>query len=137
MCSPFHSSSGATALRSAPLPAAAEPRCPALDDVLLARGALDCRASCVNDAIKLAATRSLAALARTTDGLRTTDDGAPPPFGRDYLIPRPTDERLLVEVSLAVAKAAMTSGVARLHLDESAYKQQLQDTQAAMDVRHR
>jgi malic enzyme len=103
------------------------------------RGALDCRARCVNDAIKLAATRALAALARTSDGLRGSpgDEGMPPPFGPDYLIPRPTDERLLVEVSLAVAKAAMASGVARLHLEEASYKQHLQDCASAMDMRPR
>ncbi len=103
------------------------------------RGALDCRARCVNDAMKLAATRALGALARTSQGLRggAGDEGAPPPFSRDYLIPRPTDERLLVEVSLAVAKAAMASGVARLHLEENAYKQHLQDAAAALDMRPR
>jgi len=101
------------------------------------RGALDCRASCVNDAMKLAATRALAAMARTSVGLHSVNGAALPEFGRDYIIPRPTDERLLVEVSLAVAMAAMSSGVARLHLDPASYKQHLQDCAVAMDNRPR
>ena len=100
------------------------------------RGGLDCRARCVNDDMKLAATRCLAALARTRDGLSGAEP-EPPPFGPDYLIPRPTDGRLLVEVSLAVARAAMASGVATRHLEEASYKQHLQDCAAAMDLRPR
>ena len=94
------------------------------------RGALDCRARCVNDAMKLAATRALAAMART-------GGSGSPEFGRESFIPRPTDERLLVEVSLAVAMAAMSSGVAKLHLDPASYKQHLQDCAVAMDSRPR
>jgi malate dehydrogenase (oxaloacetate-decarboxylating)(NADP+) len=85
--------------------------------------------------MKLAATRALAAMARTNVGLSHV--ATMPEFGREYIIPRPTDERLLVEVSLAVAMAAIESGVARLHLDLASYKQRLQDCAVAMDSRPR
>lgn len=79
------------------------------------RGALDVRASAINEEMKIAAVKALAELAKksvpeevniayNTNNLR---------FCRDYIIPKPTDPRLITEVSVAVAKAAIESGVAR------------------------
>ncbi|WP_289065868.1 malic enzyme-like NAD(P)-binding protein [uncultured Alistipes sp.] len=81
----------------------------------LFRGALDVRATQINDAMKLAAARALADLARRpvsesvlrAYGLERLE------FGREYLIPKPLDPRLLCTVSTAVARAAVESGVAR------------------------
>lgn len=81
----------------------------------LFRGALDVRAAQINDAMKLAAARALADLARRpvsesvlrAYGLERLE------FGREYLIPKPLDPRLLCTVSTAVARAAVESGVAR------------------------
>ena len=92
------------------------------------RGALDVRATEINEAMKLAAVHSLAALTRQpvpdmvvkaygTDKLE---------FGPDYLIPKPLDTRLITTVSPAVAKAAMDSGVAKNPItDWDAYHQEL------------
>ncbi len=81
----------------------------------LFRGALDVRASAINDEMKLAAIKALADLAKedVPDAvLRAYADRGPLKFGRDYLIPTPFDSRVLLHVAPAVAQAAMDSGVA-------------------------
>ena len=79
------------------------------------RGALDVRATDINDAMKLAACRALADLARedVPDSVLKAYGLPSLHFGRDYLIPKPFDHRVLLTVSPAVARAAMESGVAR------------------------
>ncbi|MCP4869864.1 MAG: NADP-dependent malic enzyme [Proteobacteria bacterium] len=79
------------------------------------RGALDVRARKVNDAMKIAAVRALAQLAReeVPDSIRRAYKKPDMRFGREYLIPKPFDRRVLLWVAPAVAKAAVESGVAR------------------------
>ena len=81
----------------------------------LFRGALDTHASAINDEMKLAAVNALAALAKedVPDSVRRAYGGEEIKFGREYLIPKPFDPRVLLHVAPAVAKAAMDSGVAR------------------------
>jgi malate dehydrogenase (oxaloacetate-decarboxylating)(NADP+) len=91
------------------------------------RGALDVGATGINEAMKLACVNAIASLARR----EASDLGAAygddvPSFGPEYLIPRPFDPRLLVELAPAVAKAAMDSGVALRPLDDiDAYREKL------------
>ena len=91
------------------------------------RGALDVRASAINDAMKIAAAHAIAELARE----RVPEEvavayGVRHVFGPDYIIPAPFDPRLMENVSIAVAKAAMDSGVAtKPILDLEAYRQTL------------
>lgn len=92
------------------------------------RGALDVRAKAINEEMKIAAVHAIAALAKepvpeevnqayNTNNLR---------FGPDYVIPKPTDPRLITEVSMAVAKAAIESGVARKKIENwDEYREQL------------
>jgi malate dehydrogenase (oxaloacetate-decarboxylating)(NADP+) len=92
------------------------------------RGALDVRAKTINMEMKIAATHALADLARedVPDEVAVAYQGARPRFGRDYIIPVPFDPRLIYIVPIAVAKAAMASGVARRPIvDLVAYKAQL------------
>ena len=92
------------------------------------RGALDCGATTINEEMKLAATRSLAELARAepSDIVAQAYGEATPPFGPDYLIPRAFDPRLITSMSPAVARAAMDSGVAtRPIADFDRYREQL------------
>src|SRR5208283_741269 len=92
------------------------------------RGALDVRAKTINMEMKVAATRALAELARedVPDDVALAYSGARPRFGREYIIPVPFDPRLIHVVPIAVAKAAMESGVARRPIvDLAAYKAQL------------
>ncbi len=92
------------------------------------RGALDVRARTINDEMKVAAAHALAALARedVPDEVAAAYHGSRLSFGRDYLIPVPFDPRLISRIPVAVAKAAMESGVARLQLpDLNAYAAQL------------
>jgi malate dehydrogenase (oxaloacetate-decarboxylating)(NADP+) len=92
------------------------------------RGALDVRAKTINMEMKIAATHALANLARedVPDDVAVAYRGARPRFGRDYIIPVPFDPRLIHVIPIAVAKAAMTSGVARRPIvDMDAYKAQL------------
>jgi malate dehydrogenase (oxaloacetate-decarboxylating)(NADP+) len=89
------------------------------------RGALDVRAKTINMEMKIAAAHALADLARedVPDEVAAAYRGARPRFGRDYIIPVPFDPRLIHVVPIAVAKAAMASGVARRPIvDLSAYK---------------
>ena len=92
------------------------------------RGALDVRATEINEEMKMAATRALAALARedvpdSVAGLYGLDAVH---FGRDYLIPFPFDERVLLWVAPAVAWAAVATGVARDFIDLEDYRDQLE-----------
>ena len=92
------------------------------------RGALDVRAKTINMEMKIAAAHALAELARedVPDEVAAAYRGARPRFGRDYIIPVPFDPRLIHVVPIAVAKAAMDSGVAqRPIVDMNAYKAQL------------
>jgi malate dehydrogenase (oxaloacetate-decarboxylating)(NADP+) len=93
----------------------------------LFRGALDVGATAINEAMKIACVRAIASLARREAGdLASAYGGEPPTFGPDYLIPRPFDPRLLVELSAAVAQAAMDSGVAtRPIVDMDVYREKL------------
>jgi malate dehydrogenase (oxaloacetate-decarboxylating)(NADP+) len=81
----------------------------------LFRGALDVRATMINDAMKVAAVRALAELARedVPDAVIRSYGGRPIKFGADYIIPKPLDTRVLLKVVPAVAAAAVQSGVAR------------------------
>jgi len=92
------------------------------------RGALDVRASTINDAMKIAAAHALAGLARedVPDEVDAAYSGRRLRFGPDYIIPVPFDPRLIVAIPQAVAKAAMDSGVARSPIiDMAAYAQRL------------
>ena len=81
----------------------------------LFRGALDTHASAINDEMKLAAVKALAELAKedVPDSVRKAYGGEVIKFGREYIIPKPFDPRVLLRVAPAVAQAAMDSGVAR------------------------
>ena len=92
------------------------------------RGALDVRAVTINDAMKLAAVQALAALARqdVPDDVAAAYQGNRPKFGPNYIIPVPFDPRLISAIPVAVAKAAMESGVARRPIvDLDKYAQEL------------
>ena len=92
------------------------------------RGALDVRATQINEAMKIAAAEAIAALARedVPDEVAAAYRGARPVYGPDYIIPSPFDPRLISKVSAAVARAAMQSGVARKQItDMEAYEYQL------------
>jgi len=91
------------------------------------RGALDVRARSVNMEMKLAATRALAALAKeeVPDSVMRAYGLDELHFGREYIIPKPLDPRVLMWVAPAVAKAAMETGVARRQIDLDAYMDQL------------
>ena len=93
------------------------------------RGALDVRATTINEEMKLAAVRAIAALAKENVPdvvMRAYHDAEVYQFGRDYLIPKPVDPRVLFHVAPAVAKAAMDSGVARRMVDIEQYTQQIE-----------
>ena len=92
------------------------------------RGALDVRATTINEEMKIAAVHALAELARedVPDDVAAAYGGTRPQFGPQYIIPVPFDPRLISAVPVAVAKAAMDTGVARAPiLDLEAYAQQL------------
>ena len=91
------------------------------------RGALDVGASEINEAMKLACVRAIAALARMeASDLGNAYAGEVPKFGPEYLIPRPFDPRLIQVIAPAVAQAAMDSGVAaRPITDMPAYEEKL------------
>ncbi len=92
------------------------------------RGALDVRASTVNDAMKIAAAQALAELARedVPDEVAIAYSGARPSFGAQYIIPVPFDPRLIYRIPAAVARAAMESGVAQKPIaDFAAYERTL------------
>jgi malate dehydrogenase (oxaloacetate-decarboxylating)(NADP+) len=91
------------------------------------RGALDVRATAINEEMKLAATRALAALARedVPDSVMRAYGLERLHFGPDYLIPKPFDQRVLVRVASEVARAAMESGVATRTVDVDEYREHL------------
>ena len=91
------------------------------------RGALDVGATTINEAMKLACVKAIAAIARKeASDLGSAYSGEVPRFGAEYLIPRPFDPRLLTELAPAVAKAAMDSGIAaRPIADFKAYGEKL------------
>ncbi|MGC6536773.1 MAG: NADP-dependent malic enzyme [Candidatus Puniceispirillaceae bacterium] len=92
------------------------------------RGALDVRATAINEEMKIAAATAIAMLARedVPDEVSAAYQGGNLQYGEDYIIPAPFDPRLISSVSAAVAEAAMNSGVAQKPLkDIEAYKKQL------------
>lgn len=91
------------------------------------RGALDVRSSAINDDMKVAASRSLAALTKedVPDSVLHAYAVEKIIFGPDYIIPKPFDPRVLLWEAPAVAQAAMETGVARLEIDMDEYKQSL------------
>ncbi|MBB6179677.1 malate dehydrogenase (oxaloacetate-decarboxylating)(NADP+) [Rhizobium flavum] len=92
------------------------------------RGALDVRATQINDAMKIAAVRALASLARedVPDDVAAAYQGNRPIFGSQYIIPVPFDPRLISAIPVAVAEAAMESGVAQKNIpDLAAYAREL------------
>ncbi|MDG1720867.1 MAG: NADP-dependent malic enzyme [Bacteroidia bacterium] len=92
------------------------------------RGALDVRATAINEAMKLAAVKALAELAKepVPDVVLIAYNQPDMSFGKDYIIPKPLDPRLITSVSPAVAKAAMESGVAQFDINDwDGYKTEL------------
>jgi malate dehydrogenase (oxaloacetate-decarboxylating)(NADP+) len=91
------------------------------------RGALDVRASAINDDMKFAASKALSALAKedVPDSVIRAYGGDSIKFGREYIIPTPLDPRVLLWEAPAVAEMAMKTGVARKPIDIDEYRQQL------------
>ena len=94
----------------------------------LFRGALDAMASTINKEMKVAAAEALAALAEkpVPEDVKAIYPDENLEFGTGYIIPKPFDRRLFVEVSHAVAAAAVRTGVARIDLDLAAYREELE-----------
>jgi malate dehydrogenase (oxaloacetate-decarboxylating)(NADP+) len=93
------------------------------------RGALDCGATTINEDMKIAAADAIAALARVeaSEVVAAAYGGVAPVFGPDYIIPKPFDPRLILEIAPAVARAAMDSGVATRPIpDFPAYRRELE-----------
>jgi len=92
------------------------------------RGALDTRATVINEEMKMAAVRALADLAKeeVPPIVSQAYDGQKFRFGRDYIIPKPFDPRVLVWEASAVAEAAIKTGVARKKIDLKEYRRQLE-----------
>jgi malate dehydrogenase (oxaloacetate-decarboxylating)(NADP+) len=93
------------------------------------RGALDVSATTINEAMKIAAAEAIAALARmeASEVVAAAYGGSAPVFGPDYIIPKPFDPRLILEIAPAVARAAMDSGVARRPIrDFALYRRELE-----------
>jgi malate dehydrogenase (oxaloacetate-decarboxylating)(NADP+) len=100
------------------------------------RGALDVRASKINEEMKLAAAKALAELAKqpVPEEVNIAYGVHNLKFGRDYLIPKPTDPRLIETVAPAVAKAAIDSGVARQPIEDwEKYKEELRKRMGLTD----
>jgi malate dehydrogenase (oxaloacetate-decarboxylating)(NADP+) len=94
------------------------------------RGALDVRATSINEEMKMAAAKAIAALAKETvpDIVNKAYGDNKITFGKTYLIPKPLDPRLITTIAPAVAKAAMESGVAKISIsDWEAYNLELQE----------
>ena len=94
------------------------------------RGALDVRAKTINEDMKIAAVNAIATLARedVPDEVVAAMGGERPRYGKDYIIPSTFDPRLISEIPLAVAKAAIKSGVARKKIEDfDFYKDQLKN----------
>jgi malate dehydrogenase (oxaloacetate-decarboxylating)(NADP+) len=96
------------------------------------RGALDVRATAITEEMKLAAARAIAALARedVPESVSRAYGGERFRYGREYIIPKPLDQRVLLWVAPAVARAAMDAGVARTRLDVSEYVEALRSRQS-------
>lgn len=94
----------------------------------LFRGALDVRATTINKEMKVAAANALAALAQqeAPEDIKALYPNETLEFGTGYIIPKPFDRRLFVEVSYAVAEAAVKTGVARLDVDLAQYRKDLE-----------
>jgi malate dehydrogenase (oxaloacetate-decarboxylating)(NADP+) len=93
------------------------------------RGALDVRATAINDEMKIAAVKSLAELAKedVPDSVIKAYGDQPIKFGKDYIIPKPFDSRVLLWEASAVAKAAVDTGVAREPIEDfNAYREHLE-----------
>ena len=93
------------------------------------RGALDVGATTINEAMKLAAVEAIAELARVeaSEVVAAAYGGTAPVFGPDYIIPKPFDPRLILQIAPAVARAAMDTGVARRPIaDFVAYRRELE-----------
>jgi malate dehydrogenase (oxaloacetate-decarboxylating)(NADP+) len=93
------------------------------------RGALDVSATTINEAMKIAAVEAIAGLARVeaSEVVAAAYGGTAPVFGPDYIIPRPFDPRLILEIAPAVARAAMETGVARRPIaDFDSYRRDLE-----------
>jgi malate dehydrogenase (oxaloacetate-decarboxylating)(NADP+) len=93
------------------------------------RGALDVGATAINEAMKIAAAEAIARLARVeaSEVVAAAYGGNAPVFGPDYIIPKPFDPRLILEIAPAVARAAMESGVARRPIaDFGHYRRELE-----------
>ncbi len=109
------------------------------------RGALDVRATTINEEMKIAAAFALAKLAReyVPETVARAYNQQNIVFGKDYIIPKPLDPRLITTVSVAVAKAAVDSGVARKPINDwDAYKQELSerlgyDNKLVMNIRQK
>ena len=109
------------------------------------RGALDVRATTINEEMKIAAAKALAGLAKeyVPEMVARAYKMQNIVFGKDYIIPKPLDPRLITTVSTAVAKAAMDSGVARSPIKNwTAYKQELSkrlglDNKLIMTIRNK
>ncbi|PST84645.1 NADP-dependent malic enzyme [Pedobacter yulinensis] len=92
------------------------------------RGALDVRATAINEEMKIAAVKAIAALAKESvpEAVNMAYNAKNLKFGKDYIIPKPVDLRLMTNVSTAVARAAIESGVARKVIaDWDAYTEEL------------
>lgn len=92
------------------------------------RGALDVRATAINEAMKMAAVKALAELAKkpVPEQVNLAYNQTRLTFGSDYIIPKPFDPRLIVEVPMAVAKAAIESGVAQEPIEDwDRYREEL------------
>ena len=95
----------------------------------LFRGALDCGATEINEAMKRATVYAIAdlAMAESSEIVAQAYMGENLAFGRDYLIPKPFDPRLIIEIAPAVAKAAMDSGIAKRPIEDfDAYRETLE-----------
>lgn len=93
------------------------------------RGALDVRATTINEEMKLAAVKALASLTKEPvhEAVKATYPNTPLAFGKDYLLPKPLDPRLFTAISVAVAQAAVASGVAQAPIqDWEAYRNRLE-----------
>ncbi|MDE6295465.1 MAG: hypothetical protein K2M03_05305, partial [Muribaculaceae bacterium] len=94
------------------------------------RGALDCRATTINEAMKVAAAKAIAELAQlpVPENIKSAYGVKDLSFGRDYILPKPFDHRLLTVVAPAVIEAAEQSGVARKAIDDmTAYRTKLEE----------
>lgn len=92
------------------------------------RGALDVRATRINEAMKIAAAKALAELARKTvpdEVNRAYNEDYS--YGPDYIIPKPFDPRVIKEVAFGVAQAAVETGVAQIEFDPNAYREHLRN----------